>query len=164
MRYSGKTVLRSKPEQYGISPQKNMSAAQTTKNSALAQVRLLLVDDEGDFRCALGRQLAHRGLRFTAAACCAEALRQLELETADVVLMDMQMPETDGITCLRQIKERWPLAEVVLLTGHASVQSGIAGMESGAFDYCIKPIDVPDLLDKLELAAQKALINRESSG
>ena len=81
-----------------------------------------------------------------------------------MVLMDMQMPETDGIACLRQIKRRWPLAEVVLLTGHASVQSGIAGMESGAFDYCIKPIDVPDLLDKLELAAQKALINRESRG
>ncbi len=141
-----------------------MSAAQTTKKSALAQVRLLLVDDEGDFLRALGRQLNHRGLNFAAAVCCSEALRQLEMKEADVVLMDMQMPETDGIACLRQIKRRWPLAEVVLLTGHASVQSGIAGMESGAFDYCIKPIDVPDLLDKLELAAQKALINRESRG
>lgn len=141
-----------------------MSAAQTTKDSALRQVRLLLVDDEDDFRRALGRQLSHRGLHFAAASCCAEALRQLELEAADVILMDMQMPETDGISCLRQIKQRWPQAEVVLLTAYASVQSGIASMESGAFDYCIKPIDASELLDKLELAAQKALINRENSG
>ena len=65
------------------------------------------------------------------------------------------------IECLRQVKQGWPEAEVILLTGHASVQSGIEGMESGAFDYCLKPIDVPDLLDKVELAAQKALINQE---
>ena len=74
-----------------------------------------------------------------------------------------KVPVVDGIECLRQVKQSWPKVEVILLTAHASVQSGIEGMESGAFDYCLKPIDVPDLLDKLELAAQKALINKEKS-
>lgn len=135
---------------------------QETQQSPLTGVRILLVDDESAFRQALTEGLAALGLRVHAAACCAEALNRLEEDPADVVIMDMQMPEVDGIECLRRLKRRWPHAEVILLTGHASVTSGIAGMESGAFDYCIKPIDVPDLLTKVELAAEKALINRES--
>ncbi len=139
-----------------------MIAARITEQDALAQTRLLLVDDESAFRRALGRQLEHRGIALTAVDCCAEALRHLELEPVDVVIMDMQMPGLDGVACLRRIKRRWPQAEVIFLTAHASVQSGTAGMAGGAFDYCLKPIDISELLDRVELAAQKALINRES--
>lgn len=140
-----------------------MSFAQITQTDAVAQVEMLLVDDEGAFRLDLQERLQALGLRLTAASCCQEALHLLANRNLDVVIMDMQMPEVDGIDCLRQVKQRWPEVEVILLTAHASVQSGIEGMESGAFDYCLKPIDVPDLLDKLELAAQKALINKENN-
>ena len=140
-----------------------MSLAQLLQSDALTQAELLLVDDEGAFRLDLQERLQALGLRVTAASCCREALHLLAMRNVDVVIMDMQMPEVDGIDCLRQVKQRWPEVEVILLTAHASVQSGIEGMESGAFDYCLKPIDVPDLLAKVELAAQKALINKEKS-
>jgi DNA-binding NtrC family response regulator len=84
----------------------------------------------------------------------------LETQPADVIIMDVSMPEVDGIACLKKVKQRWPMVEVIILTGHASVKSGIEGMQSGAFDYCLKPIDVLELLEKVELAAQKALINQ----
>lgn len=139
-----------------------MSFTQITQADAVAQVELLLVDDDSSFRLELQKRLQTIGLRLVAVSCCAKALQLMAGQNVDVVIMDMQMPEVDGIQCLRQIKQSWPKAEVILLTGHASVQSGIEGMESGAFDYCLKPIDVPDLLDKVELAAQKALINKEN--
>jgi len=95
------------------------------------------------------------------AACCLDALAEMEKRPADVVVMDVSMPGMDGIQCLGKIKERWPLTEVIILTGHASVKSGVEGMQRGAFDYCLKPIDVIELLEKIELAAQKALVNKE---
>ena len=140
-----------------------MSFAQITLSDAVAQVELLLVDDENAFRLKLQQRLQAMGLELRAVSCCAEALHLMARRNVDVIIMDMQMPVVDGIECLRQVKQSWPKVEVILLTAHASVQSGIEGMESGAFDYCLKPIDVPDLLDKLELAAQKALINKEKS-
>ncbi len=140
-----------------------MSITDNPACHAVTQVELLLVDDEGPFRLDLQERFGRMGLQLKAASCCREALSLLEKQAVDVIIMDMYMPEVDGISCLREVKQRWPDVEVILLTGHASVQSGIEGMESGAFDYCLKPIDVPDLLDKVELAAQKALINKEKN-
>jgi DNA-binding NtrC family response regulator len=139
-----------------------MSCAHITPSNAMVQANLLLVDDETAFCMDLQKQLQAMGLCLRAATCCREALQLLATQDVDVVIMDMQMPEIDGIQCLRQVKQYWPEVEVILLTGHASVQSGIEGMESGAFDYCLKPIDVRELLDKVEWAAQKALINKEN--
>ncbi|MDO5674620.1 MAG: response regulator [bacterium] len=141
-----------------------MSFVQITQSDAVTQVKLLLVDDDSTFRLELQQRLQAMGLQLMAAGGCSQALHLMTRQNVDVVIMDMQMPGVDGIECLRQVKQAWPKAEVILLTGHASVQSGIEGMESGAFDYCLKPIDVPDLLDKVELAAQKALINKENNG
>ena len=141
-----------------------MSFVQITQSDAVTQVKVLLVDDDSTFRLELQQRLQAMGLQLMAAGGCSEALHRMARQNVDVVIMDMQMPGVDGIECLRQVKQAWPKAEVILLTGHASVQSGIEGMESGAFDYCLKPIDVPDLLDKVELAAQKALINKENNG
>ena len=140
-----------------------MSSEHAFQLDAALRIRLLLVDDEPDFKEAMLKHLSRRGIRLGVAECCLDALDILDAEPADVIIMDMNMPGMDGIQCLRQVKERWPLTEVIILTGHASVQSGIAGMQSGAFDYCLKPIDVRELLEKVELAAQKALINREDA-
>ena len=141
-----------------------MSSEPAFQLDAALRIRLLLVDDEPDFKEVMLKHLSRRGIRLSVAECCLDALDELDTAPADVVIMDMHMPEVNGIQCLRQVKERWPLTEVIILTGHASVQSGIEGMQSGAFDYCIKPIDVRELLEKVELAAQKALINQEDAG
>lgn len=133
--------------------------SQALQLDAALKVHLLLVDDEQEFKEGMQRHLARLGLRLSLSECCQQALEVMARQPADVVIMDMHMPGIDGIQCLRKLKERWPLTEVIILTGHASVQSGIEGMESGAFDYCLKPIDVRELLDKVELAAEKALLN-----
>ena len=141
-----------------------MSSEHAFQLDAALRIRLLLVDDEPDFKEVMLKHLSRRGIRLSVAECCLDALDELDTAPADVVIMDMHMPGENGIQCLRKVKERWPLTEVIILTGHASVQSGIEGMQSGAFDYCIKPIDVRELLEKVELAAQKALINQEDTG
>ncbi len=102
------------------------------------------------------------GIKLILADCCVAALELLESQPVDVIIMDVSMPGIDGIQCLKKVKERWPQVEVIILTGHASVKSGIEGMQGGAFDYCLKPIDVLELLEKVELAAQKALVNKEN--
>ena len=136
---------------------------QTVQLEAALKIHLLLVDDDLEFKEVMQRHLERNGIRLSLSACCLDALALLEARNADVVIMDMHMPGMDGIQCLRKVKQRWPLIEVIILTGHASVKSGIEGMESGAFDYCLKPIDVRELIDKIELAAQKALINQEDA-
>ncbi|MDX9835155.1 MAG: response regulator [Desulfobulbus sp.] len=140
-----------------------MSSEQALQLDAALRIRLLLVDDEPDFKEIMLKHLTRKGIQLGVADCCLGALDNLASALADVVIMDMNMPGMDGIQCLRKVKEHWPLTEVIILTGHASVKSGIEGMQSGAFDYCIKPIDVRELLEKVELAAQKALINREDA-
>ena len=140
-----------------------MPFEQAFKLDAALKIHLLLVDDEPDFTEIMYKYLSRNGIDISIAAYCREALKTMESRAVDVVIMDMNMPEMDGIQCLRMVKERWPKAEVIILTGHASVQSGLAGMQSGAFDYCLKPIDMRELLEKVELAAQKALINKEDT-
>ena len=131
------------------------------KLEAALKINLLLVDDESDFKEIILKRLTRMGIKLSLADCCMAALDVLEQQPVDVIIMDVSMPGLDGIQCLKKVKERWPMVEVIILTGHASVKSGIEGMQGGAFDYCLKPIDVLELLEKVELAAQKALVNKE---
>jgi len=117
-----------------------------------AEARILVVDDEEDVRQGLGRRLSRRGYAVTEAADCAIALETLARQPVDVIIMDVSMPGMDGITCLAQVKERWPGVEVIILTGHASIDMGLAGMKNGAFDYCLKPCDFDELCEKIQLA------------
>ena len=140
-----------------------MTNERAFKLEAALKIHLLLVDDEPDFKEILLKRLTRMGIQLSLADCCAAALETLETQPVDVIIMDVSMPGLDGIQCLKKVKERWPLVEVIILTGHASVKSGIEGMQGGAFDYCLKPIDVLELLEKVELAAQKALLNKENA-
>lgn len=141
-----------------------MTTEQAFTLEAALKIHLLLVDDEEEFKEIMQKHLARMGIHLSVSECCLDALEILAAQPIDVVIMDMNMPGMDGIQCLKKVKERWPQVEVIILTGHASVKSGIEGMQGGAFDYCLKPIDVMELLEKVELAAQKALINREDAG
>ncbi|WP_027369075.1 response regulator [Desulfocurvibacter africanus] len=119
------------------------------------QCKVLLVDDEADFADTLVKRLGKRGMDAAARYSGGTALDYLEDHPVDVVVLDVKMPGMDGIDCLRKIKERYPLVEVVLLTGHASLDVAINGMELGAFDYLMKPADMDDLRYKIEDALNR---------
>ena len=117
---------------------------------------ILVVDDEVDFLETLVKRLLKRNINSTGVTSGEEALEVMREKRFDVVILDIKMPGgMDGIETLREIKKLQPLAEVILLTGHASVETSIEGMKLGAFDYLLKPIKLEDLLVKLGEAFHK---------
>ena len=123
-------------------------------------IRLLLVDDEEDFRTTLANRLKRRNLDVADAGSGEEALEIIGQKSFDVAIVDIKMPGMDGIETLRRIKKIDPLLEIILLTGHASVEAGIEGMKSGAYDYIIKPCKVNDLLVKVDDAFRRRMIEK----
>lgn len=123
----------------------------------MALSRVLLVDDEVPFVETMTKRLTKRDLDIVMAHSGREGLARLaEDPDIEVVILDVKMPEMDGIETLRQVKARFPLVEVIMLTGHATVESGIDGMKLGAFDYLMKPCDIDILLEKVaEATARK---------
>ena len=119
---------------------------------------VLLVDDEVAFVETLVKRLKKRDLRVDLAHSGQAALDKLADSgptKIDVVILDVKMPGMDGLEALARIKEEHPLIEVIMLTGHATVESAIDGMKKGAFDYLMKPCDVDVLLEKLNEATDK---------
>ena len=124
-------------------------------------IKVLLVDDEVHFLAALNKRLTKRGYEVREAHSGEEALELLPEYDADVIILDVKMPGMDGIATLNHIKTQWPLMEVVMLTGHASVEVAIRGMELGAFDYLMKPVDFEEFLYKIEDAAKQKRLQEE---
>ncbi|HKL82720.1 MAG TPA: response regulator [Desulfobacter sp.] len=112
-------------------------------------VKILIVDDEKDFVEMFSLRLNRQGEKVSAAYSGQEALDLLEKTKIDVVILDIRMPGMDGIETLKKIKARYPLIEVILLTGHGSTETAVEGMKSGAFDYLMKPADFEDISEKL---------------
>jgi len=118
---------------------------------------VLIIDDEEDFVRTLGERLTLRDMAVCTAFDGTAGLRELERHpNTDVVLLDIQMPGLGGIDTLRQIKASHPGVEVIMLTGHATVESAIEGMKLGAFDYLLKPYEMETLLQKLQAATDRA--------
>ncbi|UCF94397.1 MAG: response regulator [Desulfobacterales bacterium] len=118
--------------------------------------KVLLVDDERPFVETMNKRLTKRNLEVAAAYSGTEALERLgAMDSLEVVILDVKMPGMDGIETLREIKKQYPLVEVIMLTGHATVESAIEGMRLGAFDYLMKPCDMEQLLAKVQEAAAK---------
>jgi DNA-binding NtrC family response regulator len=86
-------------------------------------------------------------------------LRLVDEQDFDVVILDVRMPGMDGLEVLRQIRAKRPMTEVIMLTGHASLDAGMQGMSLGAYDYVLKPADFDDLLDKVRRAAERKALN-----
>jgi two-component system, OmpR family, response regulator len=120
--------------------------------------RVLIVDDEDDFREAIIKRLRARKVEVEGADSGPKALDMVAQQDFDVVVLDVKMPGMDGIETLRALKLQKPLVEVIMLTGHASVESGIQGMQLGAFDYVMKPVALDDLMDKLRQAFERRAI------
>ena len=122
----------------------------------MASATVLLVDDEVPFVETMTKRLEKRNLEVLTAFEGKAALKALEDHSSiEVVILDVKMPGMDGIETLKEIKNRYPLAEVIMLTGHATVESAIDGMKLGAFDYLMKPCDMDQLIEKVTEAAQK---------
>ena len=121
----------------------------------MESLKALFVDDETEYLQTAIKRMKKRGMDIIGVSSGLEALSILAEQKMDVVVMDMRMPGMDGIQALREIKQHYPLVEVIMLTGHASMEAAIQGMELGAFDYLMKPIDIDELIYKIQDAFQK---------
>jgi len=122
----------------------------------MSLANVLLVDDEVPFVETMTKRLNKRDISIIAAHSGLEALDLFEQnKSIEVVILDVKMPGMDGMETLQEIRKRYPLVEVIMLTGHATVESGIDGMKMGAFDYLMKPCDMDILVSKVGEAAAK---------
>lgn len=118
--------------------------------------KVLLVDDEKPFVDTMIKRLNKREVDIVPAYNGQEALDRLAQDGAiEVVILDIKMPVMDGMEALSKIKSKHPLVEVIMLTGHATVETGIEGMKMGAFDYLMKPCNADELVEKVQEAAAK---------
>ncbi len=122
----------------------------------MATLRLLLVDDEPEFVEPTAVRLGRRGVECVTAGSGEGALEVLRARSFDCAVVDVKMPGMDGLQLLQRLKTSHPGMPVVLLTGHASVELGMQGMEMGAFEYLLKPVELEELLDVVRRAAASA--------
>jgi len=123
--------------------------------------RLLLVDDEEMFLEYLSKRLRNLRYDVTTSLTGEEVLEKIGQCDFDVVILDVLMPGIDGLETLVEIKKMKPLTEVIMLTGHASLESGINGMRMGAFDYLRKPFDTDELVSKINGAYERKVEQEE---
>src|SRR6056297_3844735 len=116
---------------------------------------VLIVDDEKDFVEMFGLRLEEAGERVYRAYSGKECLDVLDKENIDVVVLDIKMPGMDGIETLTELKKRHPIVEVIMLTGHGTIETAVQGMKLGAFDYLLKPADVEEITTKMEGARKR---------
>lgn len=126
----------------------------------MANIRVMLVDDEERFLRTTKKLLSRRGYDVATATSGMQALEHLASQDVDVVVLDVKMPGIDGLQALREIKKLKSGIEVILLTGHASVDSAVEGLSFGAYDFLLKPCDIEELCLKID-AAQERKADRE---
>ncbi|MBI4552208.1 MAG: sigma-54-dependent Fis family transcriptional regulator [Candidatus Latescibacteria bacterium] len=126
------------------------------------RINLLVVDDDEMFRTVISKELRKMGFDVTAAADGEEALTRIDGGGLHVVLLDIKMPGMDGLAVLQTVRERAPATEVVMLTGHGTVENAIAAMKSGAYDYLTKPCELDQVEVTVRKAYEKSLLTRQN--
>jgi len=119
---------------------------------------VLLIDDEQQFLKVLEERLETRGLKVNTATSGEDALTLVNDRNFDAIVLDLAMPGIDGIETLRLLKEKNPDLEIIMLTGHATVQKGIEAMKLGAEDFLEKPVDLSVLLERISEAKNKRIL------
>ncbi len=119
-------------------------------------LRLLLVDDEAEFLEPTAERLVRRGIECATVENGVDALRALQNLQFDCLIVDVRIPGMDGLELLRLIHRDHPNLPVILLTGHASIDLGVRGIDRGAFEYLLKPVDLDELLDTVRRAVSAA--------
>ena len=123
------------------------------------EAKVLLVDDEKDFLESMSERMRLRGMDVITSSSAKEALEVIENDVFDAIILDIQLPEMDGMAVLKKIKTKHPEAQVILLTGHASLEKGVEAIKIGASDYLEKPTDIEALSRKIkEAKTEKMLI------
>jgi len=117
---------------------------------------IMLVDDEVPFVETMAKRLATRNIETITAFSAEEGLEKLkENQNIDVIVLDVKMPGMNGLEMLKKIKTGFFRTEVIMLTGHATIEIGIDGMKLGAYDFLTKPCDIEELVSKVEEATKK---------
>ncbi|RJP88575.1 MAG: response regulator [Desulfobacteraceae bacterium] len=127
----------------------------------MENIRVLLVDDEERFVVSTRKFLINRNFDVLIALNGQSALDMLSVNDVHVVVLDVKMPGMDGMTVLKEIKARFPLVEVVMLTGNATYESAVTGIKIGASDYLMKPAEPGELVQKIEEAFKKRKLHEE---
>jgi DNA-binding NtrC family response regulator len=125
------------------------------------KIRVLIVDDEEEFAQSLSERLTIRDFDVTTSLSGEDALKKLKGYNFDLVILDVAMPGMDGVEVLREIKRIKPLTEVIMLTGHATVEAAIEGMKLGALDFLMKPCETEELVAKINKAYEKKAEHEE---
>ncbi len=120
--------------------------------------RVLLIDDEEEFVRALAKRLKARGLNVDISPDGESAVAKVKQSDFDVIVLDLAMPGIDGLETLKRLRKVNPDLQVILLTGHGSIKSGVAAMKSGATDFLEKPAPFPELLAKIQEASAKRMV------
>ncbi|MCD4677689.1 MAG: response regulator [Desulfobacula sp.] len=121
----------------------------------MEKMKIMLVDDEERFLKTTKKLIEKKGYAVETALSGEEALEKLKRQNTHVVILDVKMPGMDGNQTLKAIKTLYPLVEVIMLTGHGTMDSAIDGLKSGAFDYLVKPADIDEIIDKVMEAFEK---------
>lgn len=120
--------------------------------------KVLLVDDEEDFIKTLAQRLEMRGLKVTGVTRGEDAVALTARQSFDAIVIDLAMPGMDGLETLKKIKESQPEAEIIMLSGQGTVKSGIEAMKLGAEDFLEKPVDMQELLTKINEMRHKRIL------
>lgn len=119
--------------------------------------RILILDDEEELRSIISQRLTRRGYEIIEAGTAQEGMDLLQDNLFEAILLDIRLPDGDGLQLLMKMKKRQPDLQVIMLTGHGTLESAIEAMKAGAFDYLTKPCN----LSELEITLQKALEQRK---
>jgi DNA-binding NtrC family response regulator len=119
---------------------------------------VLLIDDEEQFLKVLGERLETRGLKVNTVTSGEDALTLIDDKNYDAIVLDLAMPGIDGIETLKLLKEKNPDLEIIMLTGHATVQKGVEAMKLGADDFLEKPVELSVLLERISEAKNKRIL------
>jgi DNA-binding NtrC family response regulator len=125
-------------------------------------VHLLLVDDDAEYRATISRRLQRRGHTVQEAENLQSAMSVARTEQFDAAVVDLEMPDGSGVTLLHQLKEEDPALEVLILTGHGSIETAVEAMRQGAYDYLTKPCRFEELETRLAKAIDRGRLSREN--
>lgn len=127
----------------------------------MSEDKIMLVDDEEEFTNALSERMESRGMTVVTADSGQVAIERAEKEAFDAIILDMMMPGMDGIETLKRLHEINPNLQIIMLTGHATLEKGIEAVKLGAMDFLEKPADIQKLMEKIKEAKIKTMILTE---